>query len=78
MPKQRASTRRRRRNTNDTNALIRHHLEEAAVHLGAVKQLVAEHPKHPQPHKDAITKALGEAGKRIKKLYTLHGGHPDA
>lgn len=76
MSKQRASS--QRRNANDTNELIRHHLEEAATHLGAVRQYIASHPKHSPTAKATLHTALGEAGKRIKKLYTLHGGHPDA
>jgi hypothetical protein len=76
MPKRR--TKSSRRNVDDTNTLIQHHLEEAAVHLGMVKQLVENHPTHDQDTKDALFNACRKMGKRIKKMYVIHGGHPDA
>lgn len=60
--------------------LIRHHLEEATTHLGMVKQLVKEDqdPKLAVEVQEARLVKLSTIGKYLKKLYILHGGHPDA
>lgn len=59
--------------SNDTNALIRHHIEEAIVHLGMVKQNLPETSAGARTV-DHITKI----GKYLKAVYVRYGGHPDA
>jgi hypothetical protein len=54
---------------DDIDKRIRHHLEEASTHLGAVKELI-DHEVEPIAHIDG----LSTVGKFLKRLYVRHGG----
>lgn len=61
--------------TGDERArLICHHLEEASVHLGMVKQLLPNLGGSTQ----AVLDKFEQVGRFHKQIYVHYGGHPDA
>jgi hypothetical protein len=73
VPKRKPDSRRHDRSQLD--ALIRHHVEEAATHLGMIKQLSEALPVQVREGRNI---QLAKIGRYLKKLYVHHGGHPDA
>lgn len=58
----------------ERHRLIRHHLEEAAVHLGMVKSIL--YMENPLPQ--SRLKGFEKVGTFLRQTYFKYGGHPDA